>query len=67
MVELSTWDALLRTYVDGDGRVDYRAWQAEQPRTLSDWLALQSPATRGSRSIWPTGSISTTPSRFRRY
>ena len=49
MVELTTWDALLRTYVDGDGRVDYRAWQAEQPRTLSDWLALQSPTPQGRR------------------
>lgn len=46
LVELSTWDALLRTYVDGHGLVDYRAWLAEQPRTLSDWLALQSPITR---------------------
>ncbi|SBO43364.1 DUF547 domain-containing protein [Cyanobium sp. NIES-981] len=47
MVELSTWDALLRTYVDGAGLVDYRAWQAEQPRTLADWLARQSAITRG--------------------
>jgi len=47
MVELSTWDGLLRAYVDGAGRVDYRAWRAEQPHTLVDWLALQSPQTQG--------------------
>lgn len=45
MVELSTWDGLLRTYVDGAGRVDYQAWQLNHPRTLADWLALQSPLT----------------------
>ncbi len=47
MIDLTTWDALLRSYVDGTGRVDYRAWKSDHPRTLSDWLALQSPITHG--------------------
>jgi hypothetical protein len=47
MVELSTWDGLLRRYVDSEGRVDYLAWKRNDLHTLADWLALQSPATQG--------------------
>jgi len=47
MIDLTTWDGLLRKYVDVDGRVDYLSWQARQPSTLSDWLALQSSKTQG--------------------
>ncbi len=47
MVDLSTWDGLLRRYVDREGRVDYPGWKRNDPHTLADWLALQSPATQG--------------------
>ncbi len=35
--------------MDGGDRVDHRAWQAEQPRTLSDWLALLDAASASPR------------------
>lgn len=47
MVDLPTWDGLLRTYVDADGRVDYRSWLTSEPTTLADWLAQQSTETTG--------------------
>ncbi len=47
MVDLTTWDGLLRTYVDADGRVDYRSWLTGQPTILADWLAQQSCETKG--------------------
>jgi hypothetical protein len=47
MVDLTTWDGLLHTYVDGHGRVDYLAWNRDHPHTLEDWLARQSPDTEG--------------------
>jgi hypothetical protein len=47
MVDLTTWDGLLRRYVDPEGRVNYLAWKRNDPKTLVDWLALQSPATQG--------------------
>ncbi|MBD2104545.1 DUF547 domain-containing protein [Leptolyngbya sp. FACHB-261] len=39
MLNFSVWDSLLRQYVDDQGRVDYGAWQNEQPDALTPWLA----------------------------
>ncbi len=39
MIDFSAWDTLLRRYVDDQGRVDYHAWQTEQPQALNTWLA----------------------------
>ncbi|MBD1938879.1 DUF547 domain-containing protein [Microcoleus sp. FACHB-68] len=47
MIDFSPWDALLRRYVDDQGRVDYLAWKNEQPQTLAGWLSnLAQPATQ---------------------
>lgn len=39
MIEFAPWDALLRQYVDTQGRVDYQAWKREKPQALAEWLA----------------------------
>lgn len=39
MLNFAPWNALLRQYVDEQGRVDYQAWKQEQPQALSQWLA----------------------------
>ncbi|MCL1467657.1 DUF547 domain-containing protein [Argonema galeatum] len=38
-IDFSSWDALLRQYVDEQGRVDYQAWKTEQPQALARWLS----------------------------
>lgn len=38
-IAFAPWEALLRQYVDDQGRVDYRAWQQEQPHQLNQWLS----------------------------
>ncbi|MFW6106944.1 MAG: DUF547 domain-containing protein [bacterium] len=45
-VDHSTWDRLLRTYVDEDGMVDYAAWKASEAdrAALSEYLATLSRA-----------------------
>lgn len=45
-VDHSTWDRLLRTYVDEDGMVDYAAWKASEAdrAALSEYLATLSGA-----------------------
>lgn len=47
-IAFAPWDALLKQYVDEQGRVNYRAWQQdlqqEQPNQLNQWLStFQSP------------------------
>ncbi|TAE92657.1 MAG: DUF547 domain-containing protein [Oscillatoriales cyanobacterium] len=37
-IDFSTWDELLKRYVDAGGRVDYRRWKAEGADVLSNWL-----------------------------
>ncbi|GAC1453129.1 MAG: DUF547 domain-containing protein [Chamaesiphon sp.] len=39
MLDFTIWDALLRQYVDLQGRVDYKAWKREQPQAISEWLS----------------------------
>jgi Protein of unknown function, DUF547 len=39
MIDFTPWDILLRRYVDEQGRVDYRAWNHEQPTALFEWLS----------------------------
>jgi Protein of unknown function, DUF547 len=39
MIDFTLWDALLRQYVDEQGRVNYQAWQQEQPEALANWLS----------------------------
>ncbi|MBD0269459.1 MAG: DUF547 domain-containing protein [Cyanobacteria bacterium Co-bin8] len=39
MINVSPWDEMLQTYVNLQGRVDYRRWQAESASWLEDWLA----------------------------
>jgi hypothetical protein len=39
MTNFSVWNDLLDQYVDPQGRVDYRAWKNQQPKTLAHWLA----------------------------
>lgn len=47
MIDFSPWDALLRRYVDHQGRVDYLAWKNEQPQALAGWLSnLSQPAAQ---------------------
>jgi hypothetical protein len=36
----STWDGLVKTYVDDDGLVDYRRWKANDARRLKAYLAI---------------------------
>jgi hypothetical protein len=43
-IAFTAWDALLRQYVDDQGRVDYRAWQQEQPNQLQQWLSTFQPS-----------------------
>lgn len=33
------WNALLQTYVDDQGRVNYARWKQEQPNAISQWIA----------------------------
>ncbi|MBD2093987.1 DUF547 domain-containing protein [Trichocoleus sp. FACHB-591] len=43
-IAFAPWDALLKQYVDEQGRVDYRTWQRDQPDSLNQWLStFQSP------------------------
>lgn len=43
-IAFAPWDALLKQYVDEQGRVDYRTWNQEQPHSLNQWLStFQSP------------------------
>ena len=47
-IAFAPWDALLKQYVDEQGRVDYCTWQQdlqqEQPNQLNQWLStFQSP------------------------
>ncbi|MCC3511938.1 MAG: DUF547 domain-containing protein [Microcoleus sp. PH2017_17_BER_D_A] len=37
-IDFSTWDELLKRYVDDFGRVNYRHWKAEGAEVLSNWL-----------------------------
>jgi Protein of unknown function, DUF547 len=37
--DFGVWDALLKQYVDRQGRVNYLAWKRDQPQTLERWLA----------------------------
>lgn len=37
MIDFDPWDQMLQQYVDLQGRVDYRAWQAAAAQ-LKDWL-----------------------------
>lgn len=39
MIDFAPWDELLRRYVNEDGRVNYRRWQAESMNELNQWLA----------------------------
>ncbi|MBD2184126.1 DUF547 domain-containing protein [Aerosakkonema funiforme] len=43
MIDFAPWDALLRQYVDTQGRVDYQAWKREKPQALAEWLASLDP------------------------
>lgn len=43
MIDVATWDGLLRRHVDGRGRVDYGAWRAQGAAELEHWLAVQRP------------------------
>ena len=45
-IDHSAWDALLKTYVDDRGRVDYAAWKADGTATLDAYLGQLS---RGDR------------------
>ncbi len=38
MLNFASWDALLRQYVDTQGRVDYYNWKKEQPQAINNWL-----------------------------
>lgn len=38
MLNFAPWDALLRQYVDEQGRVDYSRWKSEQPQAIQQWL-----------------------------
>jgi hypothetical protein len=50
MINFTTWDKLLRQYVDSQGRVDYLAWKAESPQALNQWLADIEPQDIQSKS-----------------
>ncbi|NEQ30480.1 MAG: DUF547 domain-containing protein [Leptolyngbya sp. SIO4C5] len=39
MLDFALWNRLLQAYVDAEGAVDYRRWQAEAKSDLEDWLA----------------------------
>lgn len=39
MINFAFLDALLKVYVDGEGRVDYARWQREARADLQQWLA----------------------------
>ncbi|MBW4576482.1 MAG: DUF547 domain-containing protein [Aphanothece sp. CMT-3BRIN-NPC111] len=39
MIDFAPWDALLRQYVDEQGRIDYQAWKKEQPQAIGEWLS----------------------------
>ncbi|MBE9138083.1 DUF547 domain-containing protein [Nodosilinea sp. LEGE 07088] len=39
MLNFTPWDTLLQTYVDDQGRVDYRRWQQEAVNELDAWIA----------------------------
>jgi hypothetical protein len=43
MIDVAVWDGLLRRHVDGEGRVDYGAWQGQDAEALEGWLAEQRP------------------------
>jgi hypothetical protein len=60
-IDHAGWDRLLKKYVDGDGRVDYRSWKAnrEDIQRLDQYLghlsaaSRQRPASREARlSFW---------------
>jgi hypothetical protein len=38
MLNFTPWHTLLQTYVDDQGRVDYRCWQQEAPGEIPGWL-----------------------------
>lgn len=38
MLSFDVWDQLLQRYVDGQGKVDYHAWQTEAVPPLKAWL-----------------------------
>jgi hypothetical protein len=43
MLDIATWDGLLRRHVDDRGRVDYATWQRQGTVELEQWLAAQRP------------------------
>jgi hypothetical protein len=43
MLDVATWDGLLRRHVDDCGRVDYATWQRQGAAELEHWLAVQRP------------------------
>jgi hypothetical protein len=38
MIDVSAWDAMLKTYVDEQGRVNYAHWQQTSANDLDHWL-----------------------------
>ncbi|MCT0208152.1 DUF547 domain-containing protein [Synechococcus sp. CS-1332] len=58
MIDVATWDGLLRRHVDGRGRVDYGAWQRQGAAELENWLASQRPfdpesgSRAGAMALW---------------
>ena len=54
-IDHSSWDALLRKYVDLDGRVNYRAWQSSQAdnKALTRYLSTLSTASTTIRASKP--------------
>ncbi len=58
MIDVAVLDGLLRRYVDGEGRVDYAAWQGQDAAELEGWLAAQRPfdpdpgAGPGALALW---------------
>jgi Protein of unknown function, DUF547 len=38
-IDFDVWDALLKKYVDHQGRVDYIGWKQNEPEVLPNWLS----------------------------
>ncbi len=54
-IDHSTWDALLRKYVDNGGRVNYQAWKSSEADrdALTQYLATLSTASTSRRASKP--------------
>lgn len=54
-MDFAPWNALLQTYVNDRGQVDYLRWKQEQPTAISHWISTlewSDPTPNEQLSLW---------------